>query len=124
MNNISKNNDINATISFFKKKINDFVNNRNWTKYHTPKNLIQALSIEVAELSELFLFKEYKIEEILEDKELFENISGEVADIFIYLISFINALNLDLTQAFIKKMEINEKKYSIMEFNDGNYYKK
>ena len=96
---------------------------RNWVKYHTPKNLIQALSIEVSELSEIFLFKDISLETIKTDNILLENISDEIADVFIYLISLVNSVNLDLTSVFNKKMEKNKKKYSINEFNDGSYQK-
>ena len=120
----SKFNDLNATISLFKSEVKKFVENRNWTKYHTPKDLALAISIEAAELSEHFLFKDRSVEEIVKDKELLSNISDEVADVFIYMMSFVNSLNIDLTQSFIKKMEKNNKKYPIEEFNKGNYYKK
>ena len=111
-------------ILYFRNKVKKFIEERNWTKYHNPKDLIQALGIEVSELSELFLFKDYSIDEILKNKNLLENIENEIADIFIYLISFINILNVDLPKAFMKKMEMNRAKYSTNEFNDGSYYKK
>ncbi len=117
-------NDLTTTISFFKKEVKTFVEARNWTKYHTPKNLIQALQIEAAELSELFLFKDYKVEDILQNKQVLSDISDEIADVFIYLISLLNSLNLDLTQSFMSKMEKNDKKYTLKEFNTGDYYKK
>ena len=121
MNHILKDN--NTSVSFFKNEVQKFVRDRNWTKFHTPKNLIQALSIEVSELSEIFLFKDISLDTINSDKELLENISDEISDIFIYLISLVNSINLDLTSAFIKKMEKNKDKYSIEEFNDGSYQK-
>ncbi|MFW9938658.1 MAG: nucleotide pyrophosphohydrolase [Candidatus Thorarchaeota archaeon] len=117
-------NDNAATLSFFKEEIAKFVEERNWKKYHTPKNLIQALGIEVAELSEIFLFRNYEISEIYENKKLLESISDEIADVFIYLISLINCLKIDLYDTFTKKMLKNEKKYSVHEFNDGTFYKK
>ncbi len=116
--------DENTTLSFCKEEVKQFVNNRGWTKYHTPKNLIQALHIEVAELSEIFLFKDYEINHIRANKGLLENISDELADIFIYLISLVNVFGIDLTEAFLNKMRKNENKYSIEEFNNGFYYKK
>lgn len=121
MNHILKDN--NTSVSFFKNEVQKFVRDRNWTKFHTPKNLIQALSIEVSELSEIFLFKDISLDTINGDKELLENISDEISDIFIYLISLVNSINLDLTSAFIKKMEKNKDKYSIEEFNNGSYQK-
>ncbi|MHA2429836.1 MAG: nucleotide pyrophosphohydrolase [Promethearchaeota archaeon] len=123
MMNNSKN-DKNTSIAFFKEIVKDFVRKRNWSNFHTPKNLIQALGIEIAELSELFLFKEYSMDEILKNRSLFESISDELADIFIYLISLVNCLGIDLTKSFTKKMKKNEIKYPIKEFNDGKYYKK
>jgi len=121
MNHIPKDN--NTSVSFFKKEVQKFVRDRNWTKFHTPKNLIQALSIEVSELSEIFLFKDISLDTINSDKELFENISDEISDIFIYLISLVNSINLDLTSVFIKKMEKNKDKYSVEDFNNGSYQK-
>ena len=116
--------DENTTLSYYKNEVRQFVNERGWMKYHTPKNLIQALNIEVAELSEIFLFKDYKIENIIANKQQLESISDELADIFIYLISLVNIFGLDLTNAFLKKMKKNKTKYSIKEFNHGIYYKK
>ena len=124
MNENNKFNDLETAISFFKEEVKKFVEARNWSSYHTPKNLVQAINCEAGELSQLLLFNDYKIEEIWNNKKLLTNISDEIADVFIYLISLINALNLDLSQIFIKKMEKNKKKYSSKEFNNGNYYKK
>lgn len=117
-------NDGNTSISYFKNQVKEFVKKRNWSKYHTPKNLIQALGIEVSELSELFLFKDYDSNDVLKNNELLKAISGEIADVFIYLVSLINSLGIDLTYCFVRKMEINENKYPPDEFNDGVYYKK
>ena len=124
MNEIPDNNDLNTSVSFFKKEVEEFVEKRNWTKYHTPKNLIQALTIEASELSQCLLFKDYSVDKILKDDTLKTQISDEVADVFIYLISLINVLNIDLTSSFSNKMEKNKKKYSVKEFKNGIYYKK
>ena len=117
-------NDSNVSISDFKDIVRKFVNKRNWTNYHTPKNLVQAINCEAGELSQLLLFKEYKKEDIWKDEKLLTNLSDEIADVFIYLISLINLLNLDLSQIFTNKMEKNKVKYNLDEFNSGLYYKK
>ena len=119
----SKLEDNNATISYFKEEIERFVKERRWTKFHNPKDLIQAIGIEISELSEIFLFKDLSLDTIHNDKDLLENISDEIADVFIYLISLLNSLNVDLTNVFIRKMKKNEGKYSIDEFFDGSYRK-
>jgi len=123
MNN-NKINDFGTTISFFKEEVKKFVEYRSWNIYHTPKNLVQAINCEAGELSQLLLFKDYTVEEIWKNNQLLTNISEEIADVFIYLISLINALDLDLSEIFIKKMEKNKIKYSSKEFNNGTYYKK
>ena len=120
----SERNDDNTVISFLKNDVKKFVEEREWASYHTPKNLIQALQIEAAELSELLLFKEFTKDDIINDEILLNKISNEMADVLIYLISLSNCLNVDLAQSFIKKMEMNKNKYSIQEFNNGLYYKK
>ena len=119
----SKLEDNNTTISYFKKEIERFVKERRWTKFHNPKDLIQALSIEVSELSEIFLFNDLSLDTIHNDKDLLENISDEIADVFIYLVSLLNSLDVDLTSAFVRKMKKNEDKYTKEEFYDGSYRK-
>ena len=123
MNN-SKTNDFETTISFFKEEVNRFVEDRNWNIYHTPKNLVQAINCEAGELSQLLLFKDYTVKDIWKNTQLFTSISEEIADVFIYLISLVNALDLDLSEIFVRKMEKNKKRYSSNEFNNGKYYKK
>lgn len=116
--------DRNTTVSYFKKEIAQFIEDRMWLKYHTPKNLVQAINCEAGELSQLLLFKDFTKEEIRDDKELLTKISEEIVDVFIYLISLVNLLDLDLSYAFSNKMVKNRKKYNIEEFNNGLYYKK
>ncbi|MHA1150507.1 MAG: nucleotide pyrophosphohydrolase [Promethearchaeota archaeon] len=118
------NSDFNTYISTLREHVKKFVEDREWVTYHTPQNLIQALQIEAAELSEIFLFKNYTTQDIISNKKLLENVSDEIADVFIYLLSLINTLNIDLTESFFKKMEKNNQKYSVKEFNNGKYYKK
>jgi len=117
-------NDKEVNIEYFKEEMKKFIEERKWTKYHTPKNLIQALGIEVAELSEIFLFRDISLEKIFNDEDLYDRINDEIADVFIYLISLINVLKVDLVTSFSKKMEKNREKYPISEFNKGDYYKK
>jgi NTP pyrophosphatase (non-canonical NTP hydrolase) len=85
---------------------------------------VNALSVEIAELLEIFLFKEYSTNDILNDVNLKERISDELADVFIYMISLINSLKIDLSYSFQNKMNKNRQKYSLKEFSDGTYHKK
>lgn len=119
-----KKTDENTKLSFFKDYVKKFINERHWDDFQTPKNLIQALQIEAAELSELFLFKKYTKKEISQDKQLYSDICDEISDVFIYLISLVNSLELDLTHSFMKKMKKNSLKYPKQEFKDGSYQKR
>ncbi len=119
-----KKTDENTNLSFFKEYVKKFINERNWNDFQTPKNLIQALQIEAAELSELFLFKKYTKKEISKNKQLYSDICDEISDVFIYLISLVNSLELDITQSFIRKMKKNSLKYPKQEFKDGSYQKR
>ena len=101
----------------------NFVDDRKWNKFHEkPKELAIAISVEAAELLEIFLFQNTNknIEEI--DNQTINSIKDEIADIFAYLLSMVNALKIDLTSVFLKKMKKNERKYPSHEFN-GNYKK-
>ncbi|GAB7541043.1 nucleotide pyrophosphohydrolase [Cupriavidus sp. CuC1] len=84
---------------------------RGWGKYHSPKNLAMALSVEVAELVEIFQWKtEGEAREIMSTDER-EHVEQELADITIYLSQLLNALNVDLDAAVKAKMEMNALKY-------------
>ena len=94
-------------------KINAFVNEREWEKYHTPKNLAISMSIEANELLEIFQWENPSFQEIKNDKEKLRNVSREIADILIYLLRFIYKLDLNLEKIVREKLRINEEKYPV-----------
>ena len=93
-------------------EVNDFRNARNWKQFHTIKNLLLGLNIEVAELQEIFLWRDEKeIKSIArEEKEL---IADELADILTFLIYLGTDLNIDLVEAAMNKIQKNSKKYPV-----------
>ena len=93
------------------KILEKFVQDRNWSQFHTGSELVRALSIEVAELNELFLF--YRSADISRIKE-------ELADVFIYSLLLANRFNLDIKRIILDKIEINAKKYPVSKFKDSN----
>ena len=105
-------NDNNTVINDLKKTVKNFVEEREWRQFHTPKNLSMSVAIESAELMELFqwLSKKESIKAMSSGK-LRKNAIDEVADVFIYLIAFCNANNIDIKQAIDQKMKKNKKKY-------------
>lgn len=89
-----------------------FIRERNWESFQNPKNLVMALSVEAAELVEVFMWLTEKQSMDLNERQLMEA-SDEIADIFIYLLRIADVLGIDLIQATDQKMEKNAQKYSI-----------
>ena len=95
-------------------KILKFRDEREWAKYHTPKNLALSIVIELGELLEHFQWKsnEEIFEDIKNDKTKKE-IEEELADVLIYIFLLGHELGIDLTSAIEKKVKLNEKKYPV-----------
>ena len=68
-------------ISELEKEIITFRDQRNWKQFHTVKDLLLGLNIEVSELSELFLWKN-EMEVAAVDRQA---IADELADVFVFL---------------------------------------
>ncbi len=104
--------DQNTTITNLKKFINDFMQEREWVQFHSPKNVSMALSCEAAELMEHFLWVESsESHKVFETKR--KEIEQEVADVAILLLEFCVTNNIDLSQAVHEKMALNGKKYPV-----------
>ena len=102
-------------------KIKKFSEDRNWDKFHTPKNLTMALSVEVAELVEIFQWLSQEESSNLNEDNL-QSVKEELADILIYLIRIADKFNIDLEESVDEKILINEQKYPV-ELSRGNAVK-
>lgn len=100
-------------ITSLTKKIRKFAKDRNWEKFHSPKNLSMALICEAAELTENFQWLTEK-ESYSLPKERLENVKDEMADILIYLIRMSDILGINLLKAAETKIKKNELKYPII----------
>ena len=93
-----------------KKRLRDFADERDWDQFHAPKNLVMALSVEVAELVEHFQWlNEQQSHELPADKQ--QEVAYEIADIFIYLMRLSDKLGIDILKAVEEKIVMNAKKY-------------
>tara|TARA_Y100000591_G_C21491041_1_gene525147 strand:- start:115 stop:552 length:438 start_codon:yes stop_codon:yes gene_type:complete len=92
--------------------LKNFARKRDWQKFHTPKNLAASISIEAAELLEIFQWSDSQLN-IEKDKRIKQKISEEVADILLYILRFCDLTNLDVEKICLKKIKINERKYPI-----------
>ena len=92
------------------KKIKQFRNERDWDQYHSPKNLVMALSVEVAELVEHFQWLTQEESRSLPEDKL-NQIRDEIGDILIYLANLSEKLGIDPIRAAHAKIEKNQQKY-------------
>jgi NTP pyrophosphatase (non-canonical NTP hydrolase) len=92
------------------QEIKHFVKNRDWNQYHTPKNLAMALSVETAELVEIFQWMTPE-ESLALSGEKRVHLEEEIGDIMIYLTTLAAVFNLDPLTAAHKKMIKNGIKY-------------
>lgn len=93
-----------------KKQVRQFVVEREWDQFHSPKNLSMALIVEAAEMVEHFQWLTEEQSSNLSREQLAE-VELELADIQIYLISLAEKLQLDLVAAVDKKLALNAQKY-------------
>jgi dCTP diphosphatase len=101
--------------------VRQFVAERDWQQFHSPKNLSMALAIEGAELMEHFQWLSTEASRALkDDAERREAVGEELADVLCYVLALANELELDLTTTLLRKMEKNVRTYPVDEFR-GRY---
>lgn len=91
-------------------RIKEFRDQRGWEKFHDPASLAAAISVEAAELLELFLWKD---EDEAREFALSHSdvVADELADIMIFAINLANRLDLDLEAAIDKKISLNAERF-------------
>ncbi|PHR68925.1 MAG: nucleotide pyrophosphohydrolase [Arcobacter sp.] len=94
------------------KLIKKFSQERDWDKFHNPKNLAMALSVESSELLEIFQWLNEEEALKLKDKKL-EHLKEEVADVAVYLLRICMSYDINLEEAIVSKMKKNELKYPL-----------
>ncbi|PKK88756.1 MAG: nucleotide pyrophosphohydrolase [Candidatus Wallbacteria bacterium HGW-Wallbacteria-1] len=103
------------------RTLHEFVAERDWRQFHSPKNLSMSIAIEAAELMEIFQWE--TVEEswkIADDEARFNHLKEELSDILAYSIGLANILNLDIEEIMMEKIEKNRKKYPTEQFQ-GRY---
>ena len=98
--------------------IKDFSQQRDWDKFHNPKNLAMALSVETSELVEIFQWLDLEQAQNLQGEKK-EHLKEEIADIAVYLLRICMAYDINLEDAILSKMKKNEKKYPLHD-EEGN----
>jgi dCTP diphosphatase len=90
----------------------EFVGERDWDKFHSPKNLAMSLMIEAGELGELFQWASAEdSQKIMSDPKQAAKVRDELADVFFYVLRLSDKLGIPLDEAFHAKMKKNAERY-------------
>ncbi|MCJ1781480.1 nucleotide pyrophosphohydrolase [Mammaliicoccus sciuri] len=98
------------------KEINQFRDERNWRQFHNEKDLSLSISLEAAELLELFQWK--SSEEVVDNKQ--ERLAEELADVLIYSYMLADNLDFDINDIIRKKLKKNAEKYPVEKSKNKN----
>ena len=94
------------------KKLREFARERDWEQFHSPKNLAMSLSVEVAEIVEIFQWLTQKQSWELESKKL-EKLKDEIGDVQIYLTMLADKLGINSIEAAHDKIKKNQANYPV-----------
>jgi NTP pyrophosphatase (non-canonical NTP hydrolase) len=109
--------DSTTTVAELRKLIADFVAERDWSQFHSPKNVSMALAIEAAELMEHFQWLTTDASRRLAgDPQKLAEVGEELADVIGYSFALANELGLDVSTAMRAKMVKNAEKYPAHEY--------
>ncbi|XP_044501969.1 dCTP pyrophosphatase 1 [Mangifera indica] len=101
-----------VSLDLLKKKMDDFAKERNWERFHSPRNLLLAMVGEVGELSEIFQWKGEVAKGLPDWKEEEKvHLGEELSDVLLYLIRLSDMCGVDLGKAALRKVELNAIKY-------------
>lgn len=92
--------------------LRNFAKERDWDKFHTPKNIASSIVVEASELLELFQWSRGQEGwHELHDPKLRARAEEELADVMIYILRFADLAGIDLNKAMERKISENAAKY-------------
>ena len=110
-----------TTVAALRAVVAEFVAERDWRQFHTPKNLSMSLAIEAGELMEHFQWlTPRESRELAQEPDKLAEVGDELSDILCYALALANELGIDVAVAFERKMAANRKKYPADEYR-GRY---
>jgi len=109
--------DATTTVAELRRLIADFVAERDWSQFHSPKNVSMALAIEAAELMEHFQWLTPEASRrVVDEPQKLADVGEEIADVVGYAMALANELGIDLASAIRAKMRKNAVKYPADEY--------
>ena len=113
--------DSDTTVAELRRLIAEFVDERDWSQFHSPKNVSMALAIEAAELMEHFQWLTTEASRgLADDPEKLAEVGEELADVIGYSFALANELGIDVSGAIRAKMVKNAQKYPTEQYR-GRY---
>ncbi|MCE1158314.1 MAG: nucleotide pyrophosphohydrolase [Spirochaetia bacterium] len=106
-----KNTDLNQ-LELLIKRITQFRDERDWKRFHNPKDMALSLVLEAAEVMEHFQWKTPE-ESSLHVKKNKDSVAEELSDVLYWVLLLSHDLDIDIVKAFEEKMRKNEKKYPV-----------
>ena len=98
----------NTSFEELKQQVDAFAAEREWERFHTPKNLAMSVAIEAAELMEIFQWlTPEQAADVMNDPQKVRDIKGEIADVLLYLVRLSSVLGIDPIEAGLAKVEEN-----------------
>ena len=97
------------TIGSMKKIVKEFCEARDWDQFHNPKDLAISISLEAAELLEVF---QWSAEDVVCENKI-DKIREELADVVNYCILMADSCGLDLDEIVQEKVKLNSEKYPV-----------
>ena len=99
-------------VAGLQRRLAEFAAARDWQPYHTPKNLVAALSVEAAELQEIFQWlTPEQSARVMDDAGTAARVRDEVADVLAYLLQLCEVLGVDPLAALDAKIDRNERRF-------------
>ncbi|HEY4329253.1 MAG TPA: nucleotide pyrophosphohydrolase [Phycisphaerae bacterium] len=111
-----------VTLEWLREMMREFLREREWQKYHVPRNLAASISVEAGELLELFQWATVDDAErrCASDEAFRKAVGEELCDVMMYCVSLANAMDLPLAETIAAKMAKNRLKYPAEKFR-GHY---
>lgn len=102
------------TVRELQDALREFAADRDWGQFHTPRNLILALSGEAGELAELLQWtSDDDVTAWLGEPDNMQKLRLELADVFSYLLRLSDVCGVDIEEALIEKIELNKTRYPV-----------
>lgn len=106
-----------TTVRQLRDLVEEFVDQRDWHQFHTPKNISMSLAVEAAELMEHFQWiTGEESRKIVDQPEKKSEVADELADVLCYAMAVANELDIDIATAMHQKMVKNRQKYPAEKF--------